>query len=71
LDCRECFEGSMLFFSELFIDAKLVRLLQLWSSQYATPKLASDELVDHNLLLKEFVVCHSSHILRPHFDEEI
>ena len=35
------------------------------------PKLASDELVDDNLLLTDFLVCHSSHILRPHFDERI
>ena len=40
------------------------------SSQDATyrgspPKSASDKLVDDNLLLKLFLVCHSSHILQP------
>ena len=56
--------------------------MQPSSSQYATysgtsspPNSASDELVDDNLLLKDFLVCHSSHILQPqalyifHFDE--
>jgi len=56
--------------------------IKLWSSQNATnsgssssPKHASDELVDDNMLLKDFLVCHSSHILQPqalyifHFDE--
>jgi len=52
-------------------DAALVfsRCDVLWL--LVSPKPASDELVDNNLLLKDFLVCHSSHILRPHFDERI
>ena len=43
----------------------------VWSSQDATYSGSTDDLVDEKLLLKYFLVCHSSHILRPHFDERI
>ena len=52
--------------------------MQPWSLQDAVysgssspPKLAFEELVDDNLLLTDFLVCHRSHLLRPHFDERI
>ena len=53
-----------------------------WPSQYATysgssspPKSASDELADDNVLLNDFLVCNSNHILQSqalymfHFDD--
>ena len=66
------------------MDAKLATSvgMQPWHSQYvtysgssSTPKSASDELVNDNLLLKDFLECHSRDILQPqalyifHFDE--
>ena len=73
----------MIFFSELnlelIIDAELVRLsgcslclINMRRNLAPLPhQLASDELVDDNVLLEDLSVCHSSQILRSHFDERI
>ena len=41
----------------------------MYSGSSFPSKPASDEMIDDNLLLKYFLVGHSSHILRPQFDE--
>ena len=57
--------------SILAVAERVSYVIYVWSTQDATYSGSTDELVDENLLLKDFLVCYSSHILRPHFDERI